>query len=218
MQVQVDLNAPWLTLDLGQPMRVLSWAVHRPGFVHANHISWREVRNKDLPKDLDPIEWLVSELRTNDMAEHVCFLTSRDVAAFETAEVTVGSVTATCVATVGLSNAEAVGQRLDRRHVDWGTINVACALNTPLSDTGLIEALSIATEARTAAVMDAEFDLPTGRATGTGTDCIALAAANGDRLYAGKHTEIGEAVGGAVRTAVAQGAKVWMDRVRRDAP
>jgi ABC-type glutathione transport system ATPase component len=43
-------------------------------------------------------------------------------------------------------------------------------------DTALIELSSIATQARTAAVMDHGPDLPTGRATGTGTDCIVVGA------------------------------------------
>jgi adenosylcobinamide amidohydrolase len=73
-----------------------------------------------------------------------------------------------------------------------------------------LEALSIATEARTAEVMASGLRLPTGLATGTGTDCIAIAAPEGAARYAGLHTEIGEAVGRAVRYAVAQGVGLWM--------
>jgi adenosylcobinamide amidohydrolase len=48
--------------------------------------------------------------------------------------------------------------------------------------------------------------------TGTGTDCIAIAAPFGeDPLpYAGKHTAIGEAIGACVHRAVADGISDWL--------
>jgi len=206
----VELARPWLSFDLGQRMQVLSWAINRPGFVRAERIVWREVRNADLPEDLDVHKWFAGELRSRAETESVAFLTSRDVSRFTQAQAQVGQVTAHCVATVGLSNAERVGQRIDRRGHDWGTINIAVKLNHGLSQTGLIEALSIATQARTAAVMECGWRLPSGIATGTGTDCIAIAAPGGAEDYAGLHTEIGEAVGAAVHTATSEGARTWV--------
>ena len=57
--------------------------------------------------------------------------------------------------------------------------------------------------------MDHGAKLPTGIATGTGTDCVAVAARAGDNAYAGLHTEIGEAVGRATYDAVLAGATEW---------
>lgn len=209
------LSAPWLEIDLGSPHRVLSWSLTRPGFVTARRLIWREVRNADLPRDLDPVAWLQDELTTRGWSQAVAMLTSRDLAAYEVARATVEGITATCIATVGLSNAERVGSRLDRSGKDWGTINLAVILDTPLSDVALLETLSIATQARTAAVIDTGYDLPQGPATGTGTDCIAVAAPPGDQPFAGLHTPQGEAVGRATYDAVRRGGQVWMDRVRR---
>jgi adenosylcobinamide amidohydrolase len=70
--------------------------------------------------------------------------------------------------------------------------------------------MSIVAQARTAAVMDAGHDLPTGRATGTGTDCIAVAAPQGAERFVGLHTEAGEAIGRATYEAVLDGARDWM--------
>lgn len=209
------LSAPWLEIDLGTSHRVLSWSLTRPGFVTARHLIWREVRNADLPRDLDPVAWLQDELTTRGWSQAVAMLTSRDLAAYEVARATVEGITATCIATVGLSNAERVGSRLDRSGKDWGTINLAVILDTPLSDVALLETLSIATQARTAAVIDTGYDLPQGPATGTGTDCIAVAAPPGDQPFSGLHTPQGEAVGRATYDAVRRGGQVWMDRVRR---
>lgn len=214
----VTLDRPWLEFDLGAPVQVLSWAINRPGFVTARRILWREVRNADLPRDMDVTGWLQQRLVARDAQDAVCFLTSRDVAAFEQAQAVAGDVTAHCVATVGLSNAERVGARVDRRNASWGTINLAVRLDAPLSRTGLIEALSIAAQARTAAILEVGLMLPAGAATGTGTDCIAIAAPEGAQDYAGLHTDAGEALGAAVLDATLAGARHWMQATRATIP
>lgn len=215
--MKIRCARPWLEADLGALHRVISWAVHRPGLVHARHILWREVRNADLTPELEVAGWLRSELDARDATDAVCLLTSRDIRAHHHATASEAGLRVEALATTGLSNAEAVGARVDRRGHDWGTINIAVQVHAALSEPALLEALSIAAEARTAAVMDAGFDLPTGRATGTGTDCIALAARiSGEALaHAGLHTDLGAALGRAVRDAVAAGAQEWMATVRR---
>tara|TARA_R110002012_G_scaffold23596_1_gene79936 strand:- start:3319 stop:3990 length:672 start_codon:yes stop_codon:yes gene_type:complete len=209
----VTLARPWLTFDLGRDMQILSWAINRPGFVTARRIVWREVRNSDLPKGMDVREWLGTALQSQGHSDAVAFLTSRNVSFFTQSTAKIRRTTAHCVATVGLSNAERVGSRVDRQAQDWGTINVAVRLNSGLSQTGLIETLSIATQARTAAILDAGLALPTGLATGTGTDCIAVAALKGPQDYVGLHTDIGEAVGAAVYRATTLGARQWKSDV-----
>lgn len=214
----VSLDAPWLEFDLGGDMGVFSWAVHRPGLVMARRILWREVRNADLPQDLDVAGWLKSELTARGAMDAVTFLTSRAIRHHHVARVQSGIACATAIATVGLSNAERIGSRVNRAGQGWGTINIAVHLevgpDTGLSDAALIETLSIAAAARTAAVMEAGLDLPTGRATGTGTDCIAVAAKPGHITYAGMHTDLGEAAGRAVHGAVEAGAREWMQQMR----
>lgn len=213
----VTLERPWIEFDLGVDLQVLSWAVNRPGLVEARRILWREVRNSDLPRDLDVIEWFTDELGQRDSQDAVAFLTSRDVRRFCEARVEVEGIQAHAVATVGLSNAERVGRRMDYSARNWGTINAAVQLSAGLTHAGLIEAMSIAVQARTAAVMDANVALPYGTATGTGTDCVAVAAPTGAAPYAGLHTPIGEAIGKAVYQAVHTGALEWKSTNRRTA-
>ena len=212
--MRVTCNRPWLTFDLGEEMQVLSWAINRPGLVFANRILWREVRDADLPPELDVEQWLAVELSARNDVASVCFLTSRDVRCHEIKEALAGELRAEVVATVGLSNAERVGFRQSSR-ARWGTINIAIRLSQGLSSIGLIEAATIAAEARTAAVMDVGFHLPQGLATGTGTDCIAVAAPQGMNGYAGLHTEVGEVIGAAVYGAVRAGAENWKGQNRR---
>lgn len=219
----ITLSPPWLAFDLGSDHQVLSWSVNRPGYQTARRILWREIRNADLPQGMDVGKWLAGELAAYGDSDAICLLTSRRIDRHVLRDAREGDVTAQALATVGLSNAERVGHRMDRAGRDWnrdlgatfGTINIAVKLNHSLSQTGLLEALSIATEARTAAIMDAGHRLPIGLATGTGTDCIAMAAPVGADDYAGLHTDTGIALGRAVYDAVLQGAQDWIDTIGR---
>ena len=211
MRAMVTLDRPWLRLDLGREMRVLSWAPYRPGYQTARAILWREVRNADLTPDFDAEGWLAAQ-----MPDHtVGMLTSRDVGTYHEGFAEVEGITAQCVATVGLSNGESVGRRLPYHTADYGTINIAVILNAELNEAAQLEAMSIAVQARTVGVMAAGVQLATGQATGTGTDCVALACLPGQGRYAGMHTPVGEAVGAAVRDCVTRASAAWV--IWRDA-
>jgi adenosylcobinamide amidohydrolase len=92
-----------------------------------------------------------------------------------------------------------------------GTINALVHVSKPLTAGAFVESISIASEARTAAIL-ATDNLRTGPAmTGTGTDCIVIAAPEGDNpeRFAGLHTDLGEAIGAAVYAAIEEGARTW---------
>ena len=216
--ISVELTRPWLAAHLPRPMRVLSWAPFAPGFTHARHVVWREVRNADLSPDFDVDQWFTAEMAR--WPDAVGMLTSRDIGTHRLAEVSVDGIRAACLATVGLTNAEAVGRRRPYHSADFGTINLCTVVDAGLTETAQLEALSIAVQARTAAVMEVGLQLDTGIATGTGTDCAALACDPGEGRYAGLHTALGEAIGAATRQAVAAAAADWIiwrdaERIRR---
>lgn len=217
--MNVTLKAPWLVFDLGAPHRVISWAVANPGLTDANRILWREVRNADLPEGFDATAWLARELAARGESDAVAMLTSRSLAAYRTASVMVDGIRADCVVTAGLSNAERIGTRLPPADVDsgagWGTINIGLRLSCGLGDAALIEAVSISAEARTAAIMETGPMLATGQATGTGTDCIAIAAPAGTGRHVGLHTAAGEALGRATHDAVRAATLTWMEAAGR---
>lgn len=212
--MKIDCAQPWLCADLEAEHEILSWCPYRPGFQRAQRILWREVRNADLTADFDVERWLEGELRSKNALDTVCFLTSRDVRRHHYRHVTIEDASVEVLATVGLGNAEAVGRRLNP-YRGPGTINIAAQVHGALSEAARIEALSIIASARTAAIMDAGIDLPTGRATGTGTDCIALATRTDAQsfAFAGMHTALGEALGRAVREAVHEGALTAQDNL-----
>jgi adenosylcobinamide amidohydrolase len=111
---------------------------------------------------------------------------------------------------VGVHNALRVGDA-PRVAEPAGTINLLCQISRPLSKEAALEALSIATEARTAAVLESGIpSVESGKpATGTGTDCIVIAAPQrGEALhYVGKHTPAGHLIGTSVLEAVRSGLR-----------
>ncbi|MEM7731315.1 MAG: adenosylcobinamide amidohydrolase [Pseudomonadota bacterium] len=210
----VTLDSPWMEFDLGDEMQVLSWSLNRPGFVAARRIMWREVRNADLPKDVDVDLWLSDVIRAKGAEDAVVLLTSRPLRHVIQSEAEVEGIRAHAVATVGFSNGERVGHRVDRTDAQFGTINLALHLTEGLTQAALLECMSIVVEARTAAVMDAGHATTNGPSTGTGTDCVAVASPLGATRYAGLHTAVGEAVGRSVYDAVLRGAVEWLKTVK----
>lgn len=200
------MHGAWLTADLGRPMQVLSFAPYRPGFVTTDRVLIRYVRNDDLGLAVDALGWLAAQVREQGCPDAVAMLTSRELRHYRCAS----QGLAHSVATVGLGNAERIGHRRVAQGAGYGTINIILQLRAGLGQTAMLEAMTLMAEARTAAIMDAGLKLPAGLATGTGTDCIALACDAGDQLFVGKHTELGQMIGGAVYDAVSVGARAWI--------
>jgi adenosylcobinamide amidohydrolase len=164
-----------------------------------------------LPDDVPVPSWFQQRLDQDDLADAVGLITSRRLSAFVSVTAEAENVEATCVATVGLSNAERVGATRRSSAPHAGTINILVTVSAALTEAAQIEALSIAAQARTAAVMEfGPIYSGSARMTGTGTDCIAIAAQAGDLPYCGLHTACGEAIGRAVYEAVAQGVGDWI--------
>jgi adenosylcobinamide amidohydrolase len=215
----VRLAWPWLVVDLGAEHEVSSWAIVNGGRRRARQVAWLRVNNADLTVDIDPRRLLADRLAERGLNDAVGLLTSGLIENYAEARACRDNVTAHAIATVGLSNALRIGDPPGHGPVA-GTINIVCAISAALSEEAALEALSLITEARTAAV--AESHVPSRRthapATGTGTDCIVLAwpataAAAAD--YAGKHTTIGHVVGAAVLESVRTGIATWQAAQRR---
>jgi adenosylcobinamide amidohydrolase len=202
-----------LIARLPGPHRTLSWAVCGGGFARASAVVWRYVDDDELAPGVDPARLLERALQDAGLAGAVGLLTARDLTTFDCVTRQAGDCAARAVATVGLGNALAAGDPPAPHAV--GTINLLLQLATPLSDGALVELVALAAEARTAAVLEAR--VPSRRsarlATGTGTDCIVVAAPDAAGVgapYAGKHTLLGALAGAAVREAVTRGARRWM--------
>ncbi|MDB4949936.1 MAG: Adenosylcobinamide amidohydrolase [Gemmatimonadetes bacterium] len=246
--VTTTLADPWLVVRFAARHAVASWAVVGGGMRTAEAVAWLRIRNADLGLDVDPRALLAERMATAGLAGAVVLLTSASLDGFADVTRAAEGVSARCVATVGMGNAlragdpPGVGSTIAR----VGTINLLVRVSRPLSGEAMLEALALAAEARALAVREANIpSLRSGLpATGTGTDCIVVAAplapdpthsahsadsadardsaesADADRAldsepYAGKHTAVGHVVGAAVADAITLGLERWREAKRK---
>lgn len=207
----------WLVVSFAKPQTALSWAICGGGINRAKTVAWRQVKNQELNPLVDAKEFLKQSLVEKGVTDAIGMLTSADVSLYQDVSQIREGIEARCIATVGMTNALRIGDapgQVER----VGTINLLCAVSVPLSMLAMIEALSLAVEARTAAVMGASLpsiqsNLP---ATGTGTDCVALVCPPQIDMpsenYAGKHTVLGSLIGEVVYKAVESGLNIWKER------
>jgi adenosylcobinamide amidohydrolase len=204
---------PWLVVRFHAPHAVASWAIVGGGLGTAKAVVWRQVSEGDLRPPVDAASWLRARMHREGLAGAVGLLTSRDLDAWVEAVHDEDGARVRCVATVGLGNALRAGDP-PGPSARIGTINTLAQVGMPLSPNALLEALAVAAEAKTAAVLESgALSRRTGlAATGTGTDCIVVAApiTPGAVPYAGKHTAVGSAIGAAVFDAVRRGAGAWI--------
>lgn len=207
----ISCRSPFLVAQFASPQSMLSWSLTRPGFTVADSVAWLGVRNDDLSLDIDPVVFLKNRMEAAGLGEAVHLMTSRDVRQHHLTRASFGQTNAACLATVGLGNAGRVGE--DPAHGSMaGTINLLAHVDQPLTKAAMVEAVSIAVEARTAAIIDLGWRVQGRIATGTGTDCIVIASPceGAARQFAGLHTDIGAAIGRAVYDAIFQGGEAWI--------
>jgi adenosylcobinamide amidohydrolase len=215
---QIEQTGRWLVATFARPMQLLSWAVVAGGATLGRRVAWYQVLDHELRPPVDAGGFLQEKLQERGLAGAVGLLTSADLRLMSCVTRNFGDEQGGAVATVGMGNALRIG---DEPSVSGriGTINILCWTSAPLTRTAQLEALSLTTEARTAAVIDAGIPSRRSRAvaTGTGTDCIVMASphAAAGKQYAGKHTAVGHLIGAAVYEAVTQGLAAWQ-RARRE--
>jgi len=211
----IRCDSPVLVAEFTQPHAILSWSLTRPGFTIATSVAWLHVHDDDLPLGVDPARLLTDRMAAAGLQDAIPLMTSRDVRRHHVAQALAGlgadAVTATCLATVGLGNAARIGTS-PAPHGGAGTINILVHVDRPLAQGALVETISIAAQARTVALTDLAWSPYGAVVTGTGTDCIVIAAPPGAdaEQFAGLHTNIGAAVGRAVYDAVHSGSRAWI--------
>jgi adenosylcobinamide amidohydrolase len=208
---EIECRPPWLLATFRLPQRIVSWSLNRPGFVDADTVAWLQVKNADLPIDLDPKRFLESRLREKGIVDAVGLMTARDIREYVVARSDEDAAAVDTLLTLGLGNAvaiDAMGRPIDsvREAERVGTINALVACAQPLSDGALLEAISVAAAARTAALLADD-----GGSIGTGTDCLVIACPidGPQEAFAGLHTEIGKRIASAVFRATREGRRVW---------
>jgi adenosylcobinamide amidohydrolase len=221
-------NEPWrwsirrrtLAIFLPAPWLVLGWAPLGGGFKRADLIVNHQIELDDRAATAAPrmhLNGVVRALR-HDPRRAVAMMTGAQITRAGYATIARAGLIVGAWCSAGCTNALRVGDRATvgapraaeiTRHKmragTPGTINIIVTINQPLMRAAMAEALQIAVEARVAAIHEAGVaSVRSGAiATGTGTDCIAVAApvlasSANSIVYCGKHTLPGELIGRAV--------------------
>ena len=224
MQTTFRIRQQTLIVDLGGVRSVLSSAPRAGGMTRARYILNHQVAAKPVEKEGrgwrtearegDParaLSRLAIELGIRE--KFVGLMTAVLIEDVVTVRAAHGQIWVEGFITVGTSNAVRAGERVilnrsNDRGTYPGTINVILVTNARLSGSAMVGMVQVATEAKTAALFDADVKSWTGLsgATGTGTDAVVVVSGDGARQrYSGTHTVLGELVGRVVGTSVTEG-------------
>jgi iron complex transport system ATP-binding protein len=225
-----------LIINLGGRRRVLSSAPQGGGFTVATHVLNHQVDSSPIVTGAGQKQSLPSASRYLRKlavilglgADTVGLMTAVPMTQLVTARASSGTVWVECFATVGVTNAVRAGElpaipSFPKQTRKLGTINLVLVTNVGLSNSALVGAVQVATEAKTGVLRDHKVPTWTGRsgATGTGTDAVVIVCrARGQgrwHLYSGTHTEIGVLIGQAVAMCIVRGlakARKWHERHR----
>ena len=209
---RIELRGPWLIVHFVDPQICLSWAAVNGGRVETSAVAWYFLSPEEKPHAGEMGGYLRLKMDEAHLHGAVGLSTGRKRYGHVEASAEWRDLRAWSVATVGLANAMRVGDPPEDSPAA-ATVNVLCHVSRPLAELALLEALSVATEAKTAAML--EFGVCSVRsglpATGTASDCIVIACPrNGlDDPLAGKGTDVGHVIGAAVYQAVASGIREW---------
>ena len=209
-----------MIVSFASPARTLSWAVLNGGFCHACHVINHHVEGKDALFCAQPGPWLERAASGLGLqGKIVGMATAVAMRHMVQVSMTSGGARVTCFTTVGCGNALSVGDpaslTIEEQGPSLHTINMILAVQPGLSNAAMVEAVQIATEGRVRALYEngiksCRSDLP---ATGTGTDCVAIVSlGDGVERYCGKHTRLGELIGGAAYVSVAKGLALSTDK------
>jgi adenosylcobinamide amidohydrolase len=187
------------------PYQVISSSVLNGGFVEASHILNLKVAKQP--------EILNSTFKSPDVElsaycqQHgwqgitAGMMTAASMDSFRMVRAVQQGVDVIVLVTSGLSNARRAGDYAEYRKImpavsTAGTINIICLTGIGMVPAAMIEAVMTVTEARAAALQNLDIKSPVSNeiATGTGTDCIAIASdpIAEKMLYCGKHVLFGE--------------------------
>jgi len=206
----IECRTPWLLARFTNRQCMLSWSLNRPGMVEADTVAWLEVHDADLPLGVDPLEVLERRLGEQGLDDAVGLMTAREVALHHQATAVGEDIRVDALVTLGLTNGALLDE--DGRLSDCtavapvGTTNMLVAVSRPLSEGAMLEAMSVATMARTAALLGNG-----GRIVGTGTDCIVIACPDDipGEAFAGLHTDVGTQITSVVFRAVRDARRTW---------
>ena len=214
VSLSMDNDTFWLASE--SPLKILSSTVIGGDMRETSHIMSVRVPNDPTQRDFAvkrPRAFLRERAQAlGNQNPVVGLITTLDHERLQVATHTEGGIKVTALATVGLTHLSAPG----RHNVVYtgegqaGTINLVVLADAQLSPEAEVRAATLATEAKTLALFEADVKTGDGSiATGTSMDTIIVASTGRGPFfrYSGTSTLLGHLIGMAVYDVVAAGVK-----------
>jgi alpha-ribazole phosphatase CobZ len=194
----LELGDRYLIMNFGAPRHVLTTA-HPEGLVRASKVAIYQVTDSD---DISRPEKFKEGVRRalGLSASDPVMLTAADVSRYRSAVEGDYGV----VATVGLSHPSCHSMRSTYAPLMPSTINIVAWVPDRLTASAMVDLLRVVAETKAAASADLMLRCDGGRATGTVSDAIAVAATldPSGALWAGQATTVGSKVASLVYRAI----------------
>lgn len=211
-QISLDHTPNYVHVEFNKPYQVISSAALNGGLVQADHILNLKVPQYST-SNLEPPEITLTKYCAdqNWNGTTVGMMTAASMDSLRIFREEVYGIHVIALVTCGLSNPRCAGDKADDNTIETaarnsGTINTIILTSGTLSPATMVEALVVATEAKSVALQRLGVKSPISQnfATGTGTDAIAIASSQDTReiRYCGKHVIFGEILGRLVIDAV----------------
>jgi adenosylcobinamide amidohydrolase len=225
----LDRGSDYYLLRLKHPMQFLSSAPLGEGFLEVQWVLSQQVDISDpLPTPLELLRWWGQRRGIPPGQDFVGLLTAVEHEDIQVVTCTENGATVTTLATVGavhgssprqdqLLDFDVPAEGSDPSMPTAGTINTVSLVDAYLSPGAMVRASTLATEAKTLALVEAGLHTREGYiSTGTATDATVLGHTRRGRRfeYAGMATLVGWLLGHATYEAVKQGLEAFQSRRR----
>lgn len=197
---RIKITEQYVALQMEKPLKVVSSAMHNPGFGYFTSFVNRTVSYTY--DDQNPHEELARFLKKEGFqtSETVAMMTAVYARYATVREFDYEGNHIVVMITAGLGNAVDITRAFHRQEqYHAGTINIWVLINGALSDEALFQAMISTTEAKVKALFDEGIIDPTTgtQATGTSTDSLLIASTEQGTFhqYAGPITMLGKVIG-----------------------
>ena len=214
----IDITNNYTHIQFKSEFKILSSAIYNGGFCYANHfLNYKVPLNKDEKKLFEDPKITLSNVASQKKwkGSTVGMMTAATMNTCKSYQIEIDTIKIEAIVTCGLTNSRRAGDKADYQEIikeneDIGTINIICISNIGFTQAAMVEAIMIITEARAAILQDLNIKSKVSQkiATGTGTDSIAFACPNENKInFCGKHVLMGEILAKCVINALKKSIK-----------
>ncbi|GAY25030.1 hypothetical protein ATG_02330 [Desulfurococcaceae archaeon AG1] len=177
-----------LVVDLTEPLRSLGTTVYGGGFGSIESVIFKHIDECIR----DPVSYAQSVAESLGKPASAVFLTAANVGEYIYAARSSKNLVVEAIATIGLTHPACIGSEVEGRELGGvGTINIFLAVNSGLSDVGLIDLFRSVSEAKAGLIALLGLSCKGSVAVGTVSDATVVASRKGLESYAGLGTEVG---------------------------